>query len=404
MSPVSARRGRERAGLWTQLGEALAGVSARPGRLALTMLGEALGLAALVATVGLATTASSQVADHFDRAAANRVTVQVEQSRAERGAVLPRDAEERIRRLEGVEAAGTLTRLPVTDPVRTVAVTDPQAPPDPLLPVLAASPGLLDAVHAEATGRRYDDGHVARADAVALLGAAAARRLGVSDLAHGPAVFVGDRALTVVGIIDEVSARGELLDSVVVPETTARTLGWAGALTLQVEVAPNAAETVARQAPLAIAPQDPALVSAAAPPTDGALRERVQDDVSSLLVLLGLVALVAGGVGIANIMLLSVMERVGEIGLRRALGATRGDLMTQFLAESAIVGLLGGIVGTSLGFVTSMVVALARDWTPVLHGRLLAAPLAGLVVGALAGAFPAWRAGSLEPAQALRTL
>ncbi|UUW90286.1 ABC transporter permease [Pimelobacter simplex] len=396
---------RERGRLRTHLGEAMAGVSARPGRLALTMLGEALGLAALVATVGLATTASGQVADHFDRAAADRVTVQVEPSRAERGARLPEDAADQVRRLDGVEAAGTLTRLPVTDPVRTVAVVDPQAPPDPLLPVLAASPGLLDAVDAHVTGRPYDDGHVARADAVALLGAGAARRLGLGDLAHGPAVFVGDRALTVIGIIDDVSGRGELLDSVVVPETTAaRLFGWTGALSLQVQVAPNAAETIARQAPLAVAPQDPGIVVAAAPPTDAALRDRVEGDVSSLLVLLGLVALVAGGVGIANIMLLSVMERIGEIGLRRALGATRGDLMTQFLAESAVVGLLGGIVGTSLGFVTSMLVALSRDWTPVLDVRLLAAPLAGLVVGVLAGAFPAWRAGSLEPAQALRTL
>lgn len=396
-------RGRPR--VWTHLGEALAGVSARPGRLALTMLGEALGLAALVATIGVTSTARGQVAEHFDAAAADRVTVQPDQARAERGAVLPADAETRVRGLEGVESAGTLSRVEVDAPVHAVPVVDPQAPPDPSLPVLAASVGLFDAVDAEVTGRTYDEGHVARADAVALLGAGAARRLGVTDLGHGPAVFVGDRALTVVGIIEAVDGRGELLDSVVVPEPTAdRLFGWRGAMTLQVEVAPRAAETIARQAPLAIAPQDPAGITAAAPPTDSALRERVQGDVSSLLVLLGIVALVAGGVGIANIMLLSVMERIGEIGLRRALGATRGSLMTQFLCESATIGLLGGVVGTSVGFGTSMAVALGRDWTPVLDPRLLAAPLAGLVIGVLAGALPAWRAGTLEPAAALRSL
>lgn len=394
-----------RVDLWTHVSEALGGVSARPGRLALTVLGEALGLAALVATLSLATTASGQVADHFDRAAADRVTVQPDEARAERGAVLPADAEVLVRRLEGVESAGTLSRLEIGEPVRTVPITDPQAPPDPTLPVLAASIGLFDAVDATATGRLYDEGHVERADAVALLGAGAARRLGVTDLGHGPAVFVGDRALTVIGIIDEVGSRGELVDAVVIPESTAaRLFGWTGAASLQVEVAPNAAQTIARQAPLAITPHDPASITAAAPPTDSTLRDRVQDDISSLLVLLGVVALVAGGVGIANIMLLSVMERIGEIGLRRALGATRGGVMTQFLVESAIVGLLGGIVGTSAGFVTSMVVALGRDWTPVLDPRLLAAPLVGLVVGVLAGAFPSWRAGTLEPADALRTL
>ena len=393
---------RDRATLRAQIGEAMAGVSARPGRLALTMVGEALGLAALVATVSLATTASGQVAEHFDDAAANQVLVEPDEERAEQ---LPPGAEQRVRDLEGVVAAGTLSRLDLADPVRAVPVVDPQAPPPPKLPVLAASPGLFDAVDAEVTGRRYDDGHVARADAVALLGAGAARRLGVGDLSHGPAVFVGDRALTVIGIIDAVHSRGELMDSVVVPEPTAdRLFDWHGATSLQVEVAPNAAETIARQAPLAIAPGDPGAVVASAPPADTSLRARVQGDVSSLLVLLGVVTLVAGGVGIANIMLLSVMERIGEIGLRRALGATRGNLMTQFLVESATVGLLGGIVGTGVGFGVSMAVALGRDWTPVLDARLLAAPLAGLVVGVLAGAFPAWRAGALEPAAALRSL
>jgi len=393
---------RDRASLRAQIGEAMAGVSARPGRLALTMVGEALGLAALVATVSLATTASGQVAQHFDDAAANQVLVEPEESRATR---LPADAEGRVRELEGVVAAGTLSRVEVADPVRAVPVVDPQAPPDPSLPVLAASPGIFDVVDAEVAGRTYDAGHVARADAVALLGAGAARRLGIGDLSHGPAIFVGDQSLTIVGIIESVRGRGELLDSIVVPEPTAtRLFGWRGVTSLQVEVAPNAAETIARQAPLAIAPANPASVVASAPPADTTLRASVQGDVSSLLVLLGVVTLVAGGVGIANIMLLSVMERIGEIGLRRALGATRGNLMTQFLVESATVGLLGGIVGTGVGFGVSMAVALGRDWTPVLDARLLAAPLAGLVVGVVAGAFPAWRAGALEPAAALRSL
>lgn len=396
---------RVRVGVLTQVVEALAGVSARPGRLVLTLLGEALGLAALVATVGLAGTASAQVAESFDEAAARHVTVLPEKSRAEQGASIPADAEQRVGELEGVVAAGTLTRIDVADPVRSRPVTDPQALPDPVLAIFAASTGLLDAVDAQVRGRSFDHGHAERGDAVALVGRTAAQRLGIADLQHGPAVFVGDRALTVVGIVDAVDKHGELIDGIVVPERAAeRLFGWAGAASLVVEVEPNAADTIARQAPLAIAPGDPELLEGTAPPTDTALRADVEGEVSSLLVVLGIVTLAAGGVGIANIMLLSVMERVGEIGLRRALGASRGDILGHFLVESATIGLLGGIVGTSLGFVTVTGVAVVRDWAPVLDPRLLTAPLAGLLIGVLAGAFPAWRAGALEPAEALRSM
>jgi putative ABC transport system permease protein len=274
-----------------------------------------------------------------------------------------------------------------------------------VLPVFATSVGLLSAVGAQIEGRSFDAGYAARADAVALLGAAAARRLGIHDLADGPAVFIGDTPLTVIGIIHRLGTHGELLGGVVVPEPTAAHLfGWRGAASLVVDVRPRTADLVARQAPLAIDPADPTSIVGVAPPTDTTLRTRVQRDVSSLLLLLGIVTLLAGGVGIANIMLLSVMERVGEIGLRRCLGATRGDLMFQFLVESATIGLLGGIVGTSAGIAISMGVALAHQWTPVLEPRLLLAPVLGLGIGVVAGAFPAWRAGSLEPAEALRSL
>jgi hypothetical protein len=385
--------------------EALVGVASRPGRLTLTLLGEALGLAALVATVSLAATANAQVSASFDRASARQVTVQPSESRAEQGATLPRDAVRGVERLPDVVAAGSLTRLDVRDATRSTTVTDAHGLPAPVLPVFATSVGLLSAVGAAVDGRALDRGYDARADPVALLGADAARRLRIKNLADAPAVFIGDTALTVIGIIRHVTTHGELLGGVVVPQRTAAHLfGWRGAGSLVVDVRPETADVVARQAPLAIAPGDPTSIVGVAPPTDIALRSRVQGDVSALLLLLGVVTLLAGAVGIANIMLLSVMERVGEIGLRRCLGATRADLMVQFLVESATIGLLGGIVGTSAGIATGMTVALVHDWTPVLDPRLLLAPLLGLVIGVLAGAFPAWRAGSLEPAEALRSL
>jgi putative ABC transport system permease protein len=385
--------------------EALVGVSARPGRLALTMVGEALGLAALVATVSLAGTANAQVSANFDRASARQVSVVPAPDRAQLGATLPSGAADAVAHLQGVVRSGTLSKLEVSDPVRSKPVTDPGGLPDPVLPVYAASPGIFATVGARTEGRTFDRGHAARSDPVAVVGIDVAKRLGIDDLADGPAIFIGGVALTVIGIVDRVDTQGELLGGVIVPEQTAgRLLGWAGATSLIVDTEPNAADTIARQAPLAIDPADPTALQGTAPPTDTELRDNVQHDVSSLLLLLALVTLVAGGVGIANIMLLSVMERVGEIGLRRCLGATRGNLMTQFLVESAAIGLLGGVIGTSAGISTSMVVALARHWTPVLQVDLFGAPLIGLLIGVLAGAFPAWRAGSLEPAEALRSL
>ena len=130
----------------------------------------------------------------------------------------------------------------------------------------------------------------------------------------------------------------------------------------------------------------------------------MQADVDALFVVLGGVALLAGAVGVANVMLLSVLERIGEIGLRRALGATRRNIAGQFVTESGLVGALGGVIGGAAGLLITLAVAAAREWTPVFDARLAAgAPAVGVVVGVVAGAFPAWRAARIEPIAALRT-
>ena len=122
--------------------------------------------------------------------------------------MLPEHSESAVRRLSGVRSAGTITRLPVSDSTRTVRLTDPQGIPDPVLPMVAISPGTLEATSAVVRGRALDAGHDQRADAVALLGVDAAERLGVGDLADAPAVFVGAHALTVIGIVESVERRG----------------------------------------------------------------------------------------------------------------------------------------------------------------------------------------------------
>ena len=139
------------------------------------------------------------------------------------------------------------------------------------------------------------------------------------------------------------------------------------------------------------------------PPSRSELQENVQADVNIVFLILGAIALLAGGLGIANVTLLSVMERVGEIGLRRALGATKRNIASQFIVESVVIGLLGGLIGSALGVFAVVVVSLIQQWTPVLDVWVaLGAALLGAVVGLAAGAYPANRASNIEPITALR--
>jgi putative ABC transport system permease protein len=139
------------------------------------------------------------------------------------------------------------------------------------------------------------------------------------------------------------------------------------------------------------------------PPSPTRARDRAQDDVNALFLILGLVSLVVGAVGIANVTLVTVLERVQEIGLRRSLGAGRRHVAAQFLLESTLVGLTGGVIGASLGVVTVVAVSAAKQWTPLLEPWLaVAAPVAGALVGLLAGLYPALRAARMEPVDALR--
>ena len=139
------------------------------------------------------------------------------------------------------------------------------------------------------------------------------------------------------------------------------------------------------------------------PPDPASLRERVGEDINALFLLLGAISLLVGAIGIANVTLVSVLERTGEIGLRRSLGATRRHIASLFLTESAILGFIAGTVGTSIGVLTVVGVAAFNGWEPVLQPWLpIATPFLGLLIGVVSGAYPAWRAASIEPIAALR--
>lgn len=387
--------------------EVVAGLFTRPGRMSLTILGTVIGLAAVVATLGLSRTANNRIVTRFDEVAATEVLVTSKPAAqdAEPNAI-PWDAPERLERLNGVVAAGNLSLVDVGDAlVTTSPVSDPQRRTDLKLAVQAASLGLFKAVRAELrTGRLPDRGHTRRGDRIAVLGPDAAERLGISGVGQLPAVSIGDQVFLVIGILDRVARQHELLASVIIPEGTARGLyNLTSPETVVIETRLGATELLAKQAPTALAPHRPEGLKAAFAPEEKRVRQAVERDLTLLFLTLGAVSLLVGAIGIANVTLVSVMERTGEIGLRRALGATRRHIALQFLLESSAIGIVGGILGASLGTLVVVGVSAYQSWTPVLDPFVpFAAPLVGGLTGFLAGTYPSLRAARMEPVEALR--
>lgn len=389
--------------------ESIAGAIARPARMVLTVLGIVIGMSALVATVGLTRTAGNRIISQFDQLAATELFISARPGGAT-GTIDPRaipwDAPERLARLNGVVAAGLLSDVNVHDALVSASpVVDPANQTAIRLAVRAASPDLLRAVRGElASGRFLDDGHSVRADRVAVLGPDAARRLGIGGVERLPAIYVGDELYLVIGILRDVVRKPELLGSVIIPEGTARRyFGLFGPGLVVVETKIGAASLIALQARAALRPDDPRTLRVQLPQEPRRVRDDVQTDLNVMFLLLGGLSLVVGALGIANITLVGVMERTAEIGLRRAVGATRRHIAAQFLVESASMGIVGGLLGSSIGVMIVVGVSAYQVWTPVLDPLApLLAPVVGGVIGLLSGVYPASRAAALEPAEALR--
>ncbi|MGC7096506.1 ABC transporter permease [Amycolatopsis lurida] len=377
------------------------GVLGRRGRAMLTAVGISIGIAAIVAVVGISASSQANLLQVLDDLGTNYLTVKPGQSfSSDEEAQLPAEAGGRLSILDQVQAVSTVAQLDVT-----VRRTDQMPETDTRgVVVLAAEADLLSTLNGKLASGRWLDAGLSGYPTV-VLGTTAAQRHGVDISEGGQLVWLGEQWFAVVGILQPMPLAPELDSAALIgTDIATQKFGYQGSpTTVYVRANPDDINAVRDVAGATANPESPQEVEVTRP--SDALEARAAADTAFTTLLLGLggVALLVGGVGIANVMVISVLERRNEIGVRRALGATRRHVRSQFLVEALVQAGLGGFAGVLLGAGVTIVYALVMGWPIVLPvAGLAGGVLAALLVGGLAGLYPASRAARLEPAEAVR--
>ena len=380
---------------------ATVGIRTRKQRAALSALGIMIGIAAMVAVLGLSQSSQAELLAQLERLGTNLLVVQPDAGLGRGTGTLPETATDMIARIGPIDSTSMLSAVNANVyrndliPAGKTGGISVQAVDQDLLDVLGGS--LADGVW-------FDDAKAAYPHVV--LGSVAAERLGVRQVSGVQQVWLGSRWFTVVGILNLFELAPDLDRSVFIGQSAAETYLDHENLPsrILVRVDPTKVDQVLTVLAATANPAFPEEVLVDKPSDALEAQEAADDAFTALLLGLGAVSLIVGGVGIANIMVISVLEHRGEIGLRRALGATRRHVAVQFLSEALLLGAIGGAGGVLLGITGTAVYATIKGWATLVPPiAIFGGIAAALLIGGIAGLYPAVRAARLSPTEALRT-
>jgi putative ABC transport system permease protein len=407
---MTANDGRLRLQDWLRV--ASVGLRARPLRAALSALGIAIGTAAIVGVLGLSASSQAGLLAEIDRLGTNLLTVQAGHALTGGEAKLPREAPARISHVDNVELVGHTALVKAAKVYRSPMVPKTNTGG---LQVQATSLSLLSVLSTGiARGDWLNDGTAGQP--VAVLGSAAAQRLGIERVFPDQRIWLGGQWFNIAGILKPSPLVPDVDNSAFVGYPAAqRFLGYVSVVggepttgppsTVYVRAAAGHEAAVQSLLARTAKPEAPYEADVSQPSDVLTARAAAAGAFDSLFLGLGVVALIVGAVGVANIMIISVLERRSEIGLRRALGATAGQIRTQFLVESILLAVNGGVVGVVAGAAATAVYASSKSWAIVIPAEAWSGGIASaILIGAFAGLMPAIRASRMPPTVALRTV